>query len=561
MKITQFRIGTKIFLPIGITLTAVIAGFSWYLVSTANTRSEQAYRDQVTSLAVTSRMMIHSGVEAYVESHGMRFYRLLESDPSTDPALREAATAAFRTFREHPDRDSFNATTRDSSTWMVVLSPARMQSECRTCHSAFGMDQLDTVADGSLAAVFGVAAPVDDLLLSQARTRWMALGASVVVLALLWILITRVLNATVLRPLNELAVQSEHVARGDLRVVETPELERRMNAADEMGVMARAFAGMVNGLREIIGQVRRSAESVSDAGSSISSTTEQLAAGAMEQSSQTNEVASAVEEMTRTILENSKNAAHATETAREAQEAARRGGAMVSDTVGGMHRIAEVVRTSARTVEALGKSSDQIGAIAGVIDDIADQTNLLALNAAIEAARAGDQGRGFAVVADEVRKLAERTTSATSEIATMIRQIQTDTQGAIGAMHAGVQEVEAGIAAAAKAGTALEEIVAIAERVTDVVTRIAAASEQQSTTAEQIAKNVQAISTVSQESANGTQQIARTADNLKQLTVDLQTLVARFQLTEPRRAGQASASPLTPRASAPVVRTPEEHLA
>ncbi len=543
MRITQVRIRTKIFLPIGITLTAVIAGFSWYLVSTANGRSEQAYREHLTSLAVTSRMMIHSGVEEYVAAHGMRFYRLLESDQPADPALQRAKEAAFRAFREHPERESFETTATDSSTWMVVFSPARMQPDCRICHAAFGVDQLNGIPDGSIAAAFGVAAPMDELIASEARTRWIALAASVLVLALLWIMITRVLNATILRPLNELAVQSEHVARGDLRVVDTPELDRRMSGEDEMGIMARAYAGMINGLREIISQVRRSAASVSDASAAISSTTEELAAGTMQQSSQTNEVASAVEEMTRTILENSKNAARATETAREAREAARRGGTIVSDTVGGMHRIAEVVRTSSRTVEALGRSSDQIGAIAGVIDDIADQTNLLALNAAIEAARAGEQGRGFAVVADEVRKLAERTTGATREIAAMIREIQSDTTGAIGAMRDGVQEVEAGIAAAAKAGAALEEIVAIAERVTDVVTHIAAASEQQSATAEQIAKNIQAMSTVSQESANGTQQIARTADELKQFTVGLQSLVARFQLSEDHQNAPRAVAP------------------
>ena len=93
--------------------------------------------------------------------------------------------------------------------------------------------------------------------------------------------------------------------------------------------------------------------------------------------------------------------------AAEASNEAKRGGEIITTTIHGINRFADVVTTSSQSVRSLGESSQQIGDIVQVIEEIADQTNLLALNAAIEAARAGDQGRGFAVVADEVRKLAE----------------------------------------------------------------------------------------------------------------------------------------------------------
>src|SRR5690625_3228024 len=117
-----------------------------------------------------------------------------------------------------------------------------------------------------------------------------------------------------------------------------------------------------------------------------------------------------------------------------------------------------------RMISPICDSSAQIGEIIRVIGDIADQTNLLALNAAIEAARAGDQGRGFAVVADEVRKLAERTTSATKEIADMITRIQHNTNDVVDSMRRGDTEVEKGLRIAAEAGTALADMVTSIDR-------------------------------------------------------------------------------------------------
>jgi methyl-accepting chemotaxis protein len=331
---------------------------------------------------------------------------------------------------------------------------------------------------------------------------------------------------TVTKPIIELANVAIQVADGDLSV------DVHSKSEDEVGQLADTFSRMVESLRETIGKVGEASSAVASASSQISSSTEEMAAGAQEQTSQAGEVASAVEEMSKTIVENSKNAGNTAETAKKAKEAAEQGGRVVEETVVGMKRIADVVNKSAETVKALGKSSDQIGEIISVIDDIADQTNLLALNAAIEAARAGEQGRGFAVVADEVRKLAERTTKATKEIAGMIKTIQADTAGAVSSMEEGTTEVDNGIKLADKAGASLNEIVGISQNLTDMVAQIAAASEQQSSASEQISKNVEAISAVTGETAQGTQQIARASEDLNRLTENLQQLVGKFKLSD-----------------------------
>ncbi|MGD0337987.1 MAG: methyl-accepting chemotaxis protein [Bacteroidota bacterium] len=328
----------------------------------------------------------------------------------------------------------------------------------------------------------------------------------------------------IVTPLQESSDALSAMSTGDLTVGMKGEYKGdHQLVKNSVNTLAESLSAALRDVSEVI-------TATANASAEISSSTEEMAAGAQEQNSQTTEVASAIEEMASTILENSKNAKQALETARKARQVAEEGGNVVHETVHGMNRIADVVKKSAGTVQALGKSSNQIGEIIQVIDDIADQTNLLALNAAIEAARAGEQGRGFAVVADEVRKLAERTTKATKEIAQMIKKIQADTIGAVKSMEEGTQEVDKGIELAERAGSSLKEIVSVVSELTDMATQIATASEQQSDAAEQISKNIEGISGVTHESATGTQQIARAAEDLSQLTNQLQRLITQFQI-------------------------------
>ncbi|MFH0735367.1 MAG: HAMP domain-containing methyl-accepting chemotaxis protein [bacterium] len=323
-----------------------------------------------------------------------------------------------------------------------------------------------------------------------------------------------------------LLVEMDKFSEGDLTV------KMEIKKQDEIGKLFFGFNKAINNIGEMLQKIRFAVEETAKASSLISASTEEIAAGAMEQSAQTTEVASAVEEMTQTIFENTKNTSYAADTAKDAGNKAVEGGLVVNETIAGMNKIAEVVKKSADTVFTLGQNSDKIGEIVQVINDIADQTNLLALNAAIEAARAGEQGRGFAVVADEVRKLAERTSTATKEIAKMIKTIQKDTREAVDSIKQGTSEVDKGKEKANKAGEVLYKIVEGAKKVSDIVIQVASASEEQSATVEQIGKNIESINNVTNETAGGIQHIAHAAEDLNRLTIDLQGLFSRFKLEE-----------------------------
>lgn len=333
-----------------------------------------------------------------------------------------------------------------------------------------------------------------------------------------------VMNAVIL-PIQDGAGVLEMMGTGDFTVKVLNEYKgQHRKITDSINTLG-------NSLGAVLSEVSEAVDATASATTQISSSTEEMAFGVQEQSAQSQEVAVAVDQMTKTILQTTSNASNTAEVAKNAGLAAKEGGQVIRNTIEGMNRIANVVTKAARTVQDLGKSSDQIGQIVQVINDIADQTNLLALNAAIEAARAGEQGRGFAVVADEVRKLAERTTKATKEIAEMIKQIQLETKGAVDSIEEGAVEVERGKELAAKAEDSLGQIISGSEEVVDRAMQVAAASEEQSAAAEQISKNIEIINNVTQESAAGTQQIAKAAEDLNRLTEKLLSLISRFKVS------------------------------
>jgi methyl-accepting chemotaxis protein len=317
-------------------------------------------------------------------------------------------------------------------------------------------------------------------------------------------------------------------------------------SGDEVGRAGSALNTMKNNLRDMIQSIAQTAEHVASASEQISSSAAQQAQSAETQKDQTSQVATAMQEMSATVQQVSENSNRAAAASRQAAETALHGGRTVDETLAKMRAIATAVSGTAKKVEELGKRSDEIGRIVGVIDDIADQTNLLALNAAIEAARAGEQGRGFAVVADEVRKLAERTTSATKEIAHMIKNIQDETRVAVSAMETGTQQVEEGVNSTAEAGKALKQIIEMAEQVGEMITHIATAATEQSGASEQVNQSMEQIARLNQESAAGSQEAASACQHLSGLALDLQKMVSNFQLSRVKTGGGAEHSPAKP---------------
>lgn len=324
--------------------------------------------------------------------------------------------------------------------------------------------------------------------------------------------------------LNYMGEMLHRVAGGDFTI------QVKDDAPDEVGDLGRSVNKMVNDISDALSVVMDSISSLASTSAQLSSNAETIAQGAQDQSEQVASTASAVEEVNSTVVEVAQNASNVSNSAEDASGSVGNGHEIVQDTRNMMEKIAVTVSESAATVRKLGESSEQIGQIIQVIDDIADQTNLLALNAAIEAARAGEHGRGFAVVADEVRKLAEKTVSATKEIADMIQSIQADTGGAVMSMHEGVNQVEEGQAKAAAAKDALDVIKENVDTVSNEVGMIARATEEQATATEMMAQSIENISQITADNSLASSETAQAVEQLSQLASELENLVSRFRI-------------------------------
>ncbi len=310
----------------------------------------------------------------------------------------------------------------------------------------------------------------------------------------------------ILRLLDEI----EDLADGDLTVTATV-------TEDFTGTIADSINYSVDQLRDLV--------------ATINLTAGQVAAAVQEtQAQQISEASTAINDMAESIDQVSANAAESSAVAERSVEIANKGNEVVHNTIHGMDNIREQIQDTAKRIKRLGESSQEIGDIVSLIDDIADQTNILALNAAIQASMAGDAGRGFAVVADEVQRLAERSSAATRQIETLVRAIQADTNEAVISMEQTTTEVVRGARLAQDAGVALEEIEGVSKTLAALIQSISNAAQQQTSSAGQISLTMNVIQQITTQTSSGSTATAESIGNLAKMASQLRRSVSGFTL-------------------------------
>ena len=326
-------------------------------------------------------------------------------------------------------------------------------------------------------------------------------------------------QTAILRLLDEIA----DLADGDLSVTATV-------TEDFTGAIADSINFSIDQMRDLVRAINQTAVQVSAAAQETQATAMHLAEASEHQAQEIAGASAAINEMAVSIDQVSANAAESTAVAERSVAIANKGNEVVHNTITGMDSIREQIQDTAKRIKRLGESSQEIGDIVSLINDIADQTNILALNAAIQASMAGDAGRGFAVVADEVQRLAERSSAATKQIETLVKAIQTDTNEAVISMEQTTSEVVRGARLAQDAGVSLEEIEKVSKTLAALIQNISNAARQQASSAGHISSTMNVIQEITSQTSTGTTATARSIGNLAKLASEMRNSVSGFKL-------------------------------
>ena len=277
------------------------------------------------------------------------------------------------------------------------------------------------------------------------------------------------------------------VSGGDL----TSKINLKANPKSETGMLIDSINLLIDSLLKNVGSISSAAKSISTSGVKFNDLSKELKNNMNNMKHDNTSIIESIKQITQAILEVAKNSANGAREADKTQKATQDGYSAVKEVISNINSIENAVDKVGEVMGELEQSSQRIGEIISVIDDIADQTNLLALNAAIEAARAGDQGRGFAVVADEVKN---------------------------------------GVNSAEKAGEKIKIIMNLADKLKDMITQIAAAAEEQSTATEEISGSTDSILKAGELNSISVEQIYSNSIELSKLSEKLSSEINMFKI-------------------------------
>ena len=325
----------------------------------------------------------------------------------------------------------------------------------------------------------------------------------------------------ILRLLDEIA----DLADGDLRSYATV-------SEDFTGAIADSINFAIDQLRDLVSRITDTSQEVARYTQDTQNITNQLAEASEHQAQEIAGASAAMNEMALSIDQVSANASESADVAQRSVQIASNGAQVVNRSIEGMDHIREQIQETSKRIKRLGESSQEIGNIVSLINDIADQTNILALNAAIQASMAGEAGRGFAVVADEVQRLAERSASATKQIESLVKTIQTDTNEAVISMEQTTSEVVRGANLAKDAGIALDEIQTVSGDLAKLIASISDAAKLQSASAGHIATTMNVVQEITSQTTTATFDTARSVSELANMAESLRESVTDFKLPE-----------------------------
>lgn len=399
--------------------------------------------------------------------------------------------------------------------------------------AAAGIEALNAKA---VAAAQALQSKISNQLKLGSSAPLLAMGAGALALALLGIYAYLTISQARLRDqataeregIQQQAILSlldeiTNLANGDL----TGELTV---TADFTGNIADSLNYTVQTLRGLVGTINSTSVEIAAAASSTTERVQRMSTASEGQAREIVRATQSISYASRSLEDVAGRAEKLADQAKGSVDTAHNGAATVGRTIVGMATLREQIQDTAKRIKRLGESSQEIGNIIEFINDIAEQTNTLALNASIQAAMAGESGRGFAVVADEVQRLAERAASATKQIESLIKTIQTDTQEAITSMERSTANVVGGAKNAEEAGLALTRIEASSQELAKVIQDIAGAARTQSVETTKLATTMQGIREVSMQTSTTAHQTAESVGELNVLSAKLRESVSGFKL-------------------------------